>query len=257
MMKKSILFVLTAILAVSCATRKDVIYFQDLEKGSIPQPDPSYTYPKIQIGDILKIDITAMQEEALIPFRFEKIEMNQGRNLEVMKLEGYEVGKDGTINYPGLGDVKLAGMTTREAQKHLEGLLSENIINPSVKVRLLNFQVTVLGEVNNPGTYTITEERVTLPQVLGLAGDFTIKGRRDNVLIIREVNNVRQEVRIDFTKTDWMNGPYFHMKQNDVVYVEPNNPKVKSAGYIGNVGTILSVVSILLSATVIIVNASK
>lgn len=257
MMKKPILFALMAILAMGCASRKEVIYFQDLKEGGIPQPDPSYNYPKIQIGDILKIDITALQEEALMPFRFEKMQVTQGRNIEVMKLEGYEVGKDGTINYPGLGDVKLAGMTTREAQKHLEGLLSQDIVNPSVKVRLLNFQVTVLGEVNNPGTYTITEERITLPQVIGMAGDFTIRGKRENVLVIREVNKVRKKTRIDFTKTDWMDGPYYYLKQNDVIYVEPNNPRVKSAGYIGNVGTILSVVSILLSATVIIVNASN
>ena len=245
------------VLLIGCATRKEVIYFQDLKEGGIPQPDPSYNYPEIQIGDILKIDITALEEQALVPFRFEKVTVTQARNIEVMKLEGYEVGKDGTINYPGLGDVKVVGMTTRETQKHLEELLSMDIVNPSVKVRILNFQITILGEVNKPGTYNITEERFTLPQAIGLAGDFTIKGMRNNVLIIREVDGVRKEARIDFTKTDWMNGPYYYMKQNDFVYVEPNNPKVKTAGYIGNVGTILSVVSILLSATVIIVNSTN
>lgn len=256
MMKKIILFAL-AILLVGCASRKEVIYFQDLKEGGIPQPDPSYNYPEIQVGDILKIDIAALNEQALIPFRFEKMEVTQTRNLEIMKLDGYEVGKDGTISYPGLGEVEVAGMTTREAQKHFEKLLSKDIVNPSVKVRLLNFQVTVLGEVNNPGTYTITEERITLPQVIGLAGDFTIRGERNDVLIVREVNGVRKEARIDFTKTDWMDGPYYYMKQNDLIYVEPNNPKVKTAGYIGNVGTVLSVVSILLSATVIIVNSTN
>src|SRR5690606_33412318 len=134
-----------AILLVSCASRKDVIYFQDLKEGGTPQPDPSYNFPEIQVGDILKIDISALNEQALIPFRFEKMNLTQGgRNLDIMKLEGYEVGKDGTISYPGLGEVKVEGMTTREAQKHFEKLLSQDIVNPSVKVRLLNFQITVL-----------------------------------------------------------------------------------------------------------------
>lgn len=256
-MKKIIVLLVLTIVLASCATREQVIYFQDLKEQGVPQPDPSYNYPEIQVGDILKIDITALQESALVPFRFEKGVVSQGRTLDIMKLEGYEVGKDGTINYPGLGDVKVAGLTTREAQKHLEQLLSKDIVNPSVKVRLLNFQITILGEVNNPGTYSITEERITLPQAIGMAGDFTINGKREDVLIIREVDGVRKKTRIDFTQTDWMDGPYYYLKQNDLIYVEPNNPKVKSAGYIGNVGTILSVVSIILSATVVIVSVSK
>ncbi|WP_304038735.1 polysaccharide biosynthesis/export family protein, partial [Mesonia mobilis] len=121
-----------------------------------------------------------------------------------------------------------------------------------VKVRLVNFKFTVMGEVKAPGTYTISEETVTLPQALGMAGDLTIQGERKNVLIFRNDQGVITSKRIDLTSTAWMDSPYYYLKQNDMVYVEPNNPRVKSAGFIGNVGNVISVVSILMSAAVLI-----
>lgn len=251
-MMKKILLLLLILSLVGCATRKQVVYFQDLEEGEPPQPDPTYKFPKIQVNDILKIDVSALNEEALAPYKFEKALMAQTRQMEIIKLEGYVVDENGAINYPGLGKIEVAGKTTQELQGQIERLLSAYIVNPSVKVRLLNFKVTVLGEVNNPGTITLTEESITLTQALGLAGDLTIKGKRENVVIVRTVNGKRTQKRIDLTETDWMDSPYYYVRQNDMIYVEPNNPRVKSAGFIGNVGTLLSVVSILLSAVVLL-----
>ncbi|HET8809504.1 MAG TPA: polysaccharide biosynthesis/export family protein [Flavobacteriaceae bacterium] len=253
-MMKRILILLLTINLVGCATKKEVLYFQDIrEPGTqIPQPDSIYQYPEIQVNDILKIDITALDEESVMPFKFEKLAVQGTRQLELLKLEGYVVDKNGTINYPQLGQVDVAGKTTQQLQKYLEELLSVYIKDPTVKVRLLNFKISILGEVNNPGTYTLTEESITLPQALGLAGDLTIKGKRENVLIMRTVDGVRKSTAIDMTQTDWMDSPYFYLKQNDVIYVSPNGPKVASAGFIGNVGTLLSVVSILLSAVVLL-----
>lgn len=250
-MKKKILVVLLAISMVGCASKKEVVYFQDIEEQGIPQPDSLYHYPEIQVNDILKIDITALDQESLIPFQFEKLPV-QTRQLELMKLEGYVVDQNGNISYPQLGNIHVAGKTTQELQTYFQKLLSVYIKDPTVKIRLLNFKVTVLGEVNMPGTLTLTEESITLPQAIGLAGDLTIKGQRENVLVIRTLNGVRKTTRIDMTQTDWMDGPYYYLKQNDVVYVSPNGPKVASAGFIGNVGTLLSVVSILLSAAVLL-----
>lgn len=251
---RKILIVLLTISLVGCATKKEVVYFQDIQEPGIqiPQPDSIYKYPEIQVNDILKIGITALDEESVLPFKFEKLAVQGTRQLELLKLEGYVVDKNGTINYPQLGNVKAAGKTTQELQKHLEKLLSVYIKDPTVKVRLLNFKITVLGEVTSPGTYTLTEESITLPQALGLAGDLTIKGKRENVMIIRTVDGVRTTKTIDMTQTDWMDSPYYYLKQNDVIYVTPNGPKVASAGFIGNVGTLLSVVSILLSAVVLL-----
>lgn len=251
MMKKILLLLLTISL-VGCASKKDVIYFQDIAEEGIPQPDLDYQYPEIQVNDILKIDITATNEEAIAPYQFEKLNVQGSRQLGLMKLEGYVVDKNGNINYPGLGEIHVAGYTTQELQKKIEELLSTYIVNPSVKVRLLNFKITILGSVAQPGTITLTEESITLPQAIGMAGGLTIRGKRKNVLIIRTVDGVRKTRRIDLTQTDWMNGPYYYLRQNDIIYVSPNGPEVASSGFIGSVGTLLSVASILLSAVVII-----
>lgn len=251
-MMKNILLLLLTISLVGCASKKEILYFQDISEDGIPQPELDYQYPEIQVNDILKIDLTAMNEEAIAPYRFEKLNIQGTRQLELLKLEGYVVDKNGDISYPGLGKIHAAGKTTKELQNQIEQLLSVFVKNPSVKVRLLNFKVTVLGSVAQPGTLTLTEESITLPQAIGMAGDLTIRGQRENVLIIRTVDGVRKTARIDMTKTDWMDGPYYYLKQNDIVYVSPNGPQVASAGFIGNVGTILSVASILLTAVVII-----
>ena len=116
----------------------------------------------------------------------------------------------------------------------------------------MNFKFTVMGEVKAPGTYTLSEETITLPQALAMAGDLTIQGERKNLLVFRNENGVLTTKRIDLTQTDWMNTSYYFLKQNDMVYVQPNNPRIKSAGFIGNVGSVISVVSILMSAAVLI-----
>lgn len=237
---------------MACSSKKEVLYFQDIAEGGIPQPALEYQYPEIQINDILKIDVTAMNEEAIAPFKFEKLPVQTNRQLELLKLEGYVVDGNGNIHYPGLGKISALGLTTKELQLKIEKELSRLVKDPSVKVRLLNFKITVLGEVSQPGTFTLTEESITLPQALGMAGDLTIRGKRENVLIIRTVDGERKTIRIDMTQTNWMDGPYYYLKQNDIIYVSPNGPRIANAGFIGNVGTLLSVASIMLSAIVLI-----
>ena len=187
-------------------------------------------------------------------FMFEKNISATGMNrqIELLKLEGYLVDKNGDINYPGLGKVNVKGKSTQEVQELLEKRLSKFIKDISVKVRLVNFKFTVMGEVKAPGTYTLSEETITLPQALAMAGDLTIQGERKNLLVFRNENGVLTTKRIDLTQTDWMNTSYYFLKQNDMVYVQPNNPRIKSAGFIGNVGSVISVVSILMSAAVLI-----
>jgi polysaccharide export outer membrane protein len=121
-----------------------------------------------------------------------------------------------------------------------------------VSVRILNAKVTVLGEVKLPGTYTYSEQTITLPQAIGYAGDITIEANRKEVMLIREEEGIRKYHKIDLTKSDWFNSPYYNIKQNDIVYVYPNNVKVKSAGFIGNTNTVLSVFSILLTTFVLL-----
>jgi polysaccharide export outer membrane protein len=148
----------------------------------------------------------------------------------------------------------VSGKTTADLEKEIVLVLESNghLKNPTVNVRILNAKVTVLGEVKMPGTYSYTEQSISLPQALGYAGDVTIEANRKEVILIREEDGVRKYHKIDLTKSDWFNSPYYTIKQNDIVYVYPNNVKVKSSGFIGNTSTVLSVISILLTTYVLL-----
>ncbi|GAA0752551.1 polysaccharide biosynthesis/export family protein [Psychroflexus lacisalsi] len=252
-MKRFILFFFSLLL-FSCSSKKDVIYYQDIDNKEFSSLESINSHPRIQINDILNISTAALNPESVLPFSFNTGESSsvQPRQVELLKLTGYLVNSDGEINFPQLGKIEVEGKTTQEIQSLLEDKLSLYIKNPTVNVRILNFKFTIQGEIRQPGTYEIIEENMTLPQALGLAGDLTINGRRDNIMIYRQEGGQREVKRIDLTQSDWMNSDYFFIKPNDIIYVEPNNPKVKSAGFVGNVGTLLSVVSIIFSAVVLL-----
>ncbi|MGM0635372.1 MAG: polysaccharide biosynthesis/export family protein [Bacteroidota bacterium] len=254
-MKKIILFFIAAFLVASCATRKDVVYYQDIDDINLSDVDEVNSHPQVQVNDLLNIKVKTLNPVSSIPYNLEMGEgsARQPQRIELLRLTAYLVDDEGNINFPQLGKVNVAGKTTQEVQDLLQEKLSEFLIDPTVVLRLVNFKFTIQGEVNRPGTYDIIEENLTLPQAIGMAGDFSINGRRDNVTLVRHENGERVVKRIDFTKSDWMNTPYYYIRQNDLIYVEPNNPKVKSAGFVSGVGTLLSVVSIMLSAIVIIV----
>ena len=145
----------------------------------------------------------------------------------------------------------------------LEDLLVEKLKDgnhltaPIVTARLMNAKFTVLGEVNKPGTYTFSEQNISLLQAIGYAGDLTINGKRENVLLIREENNAKTYITIDMTSKNWFGSPNYYIKPNDVIYVNPNGPKVKSAGYIGNLGTFINVASVSLSLVLTVILLSK
>ena len=124
--------------------------------------------------------------------------------------------------------------------------------NPSVNVRLANYKITLLGEVARPGTYTVLEERIDILQAIGLAGDLTINGDRRNINLVRKVGDALKTYNIDLTAGDLINPDFFYLQQNDMVYVRPNTARVKSSGLIGNVGTLVSVLSLLVSLTILI-----
>ncbi len=252
---KKLLFCLLVLSLVSCASKKDVLYFQDIEDTYLEPLDSLVLKTEIQPSDILYIRLTALNPASILPYQFEKgTSPSTARTTEMIQLDGYQVNKEGAINFPQLGKITVEGLTTQQVEAKLKKKLSDYIINPAVSVRIVNYKISVIGEVARPGTFTLSEEHITLPQALGLAGDLTIRGERQNVLIIRQQDGKRIHKYIDLTKSDWMNSPFYYLKQNDIVYVQPNNPKVKTAGFIGSVGNVLSVASILLSAAVIIFN---
>jgi len=240
-------FGLLAGLLSSCATRKDQILFQGLNESL--QAEVSYTPRRIQVNDVLDVKISALNPETAIPYNAINLGANNVNvnNVSLLSLQGYLVSVDGTIGLPILGDIAAGGKTMSELEAAIVSVLENNghLVSPKVTVRILNAKVTILGEVNNPGTYTYTEQYITLPQALGYAGDVTIGANRKEVWLIREEDGVRKYHKIDLTQTDWFNSPYYTIKQNDIIYVHPNDVKVKSAGFIGNTGTVLSVISIL------------
>lgn len=241
---------LLASLLTSCATKKEIIYFQDAEDLNSLTNQQTFE-PIIESNDILHIAISSMNEEVLAPFRRNTgLEGNISNSNE--GLQGYLVNADGDIRFPVLGDLSVAGKTRGDAEKALKSKLSEFITDVVVDVRIMNFKVTVLGEVNNPGVYSVPDERVTLPQALGLAGDLSEDGRRENVLVIREVDGKQQVSRIDLTNTAFFTSPYYFLKQNDVVYVEPSLKGVKKSGFIPDVPALLSLFTVVLTSVILL-----
>jgi polysaccharide export outer membrane protein len=245
---------LLSLLVLSCSTRKQIVYYQDIDNQDFKSIDSIYKHPKVQVNDLLNITTTALNSESVSPFSFdpENSDASLFRPLGLLKLSAYLVNKDGDINFPQLGKINVEGKTTQDIQELIQNKLSQFIKDPVVNVRIINFKYTIQGEVRNPGTYETIEENITLPQALSQAGDLNIRARRDNIMIYRQENGVREVKRIDLTQTDWMNTEYFFVKPNDIIYVEPNKPQIKSAGFITNIGTLLSVFSILLSTTLIL-----
>ena len=239
-------------LFTSCASKKDVILFQDIQLSQ--QDLVNYAFPKIQINDILDIKISALNPETAIPYNASIANLNALQSLDLIRLNGYLVSEKGTVILPVLGDIVVSGKTKDDIEKELVLTLENkgHLKNPTVNVRILNAKFTVLGEVKMPGTYAYTEQYISLPQALGYAGDVTAEANRKEVVIIREEDGIRKYHKIDLTKSDWFNSPYFTIKQNDIVYVYPNNVKVKSTGFIGNTTVVLSVISILLTSFVLL-----
>lgn len=235
----------------SCVTNKELLYFGD---ANLNQSTPiSYTSNALQPNDILDIKIGALVPETAIPYNNQTTGSNL-QNIDLLKLNGYLVGIDGAIVLPILGKIEVVNKTIADLEEELISILEngQHLVNPSVSVRLLNAKVTVLGEVRAPGTYTFTEQFISLPQALGYAGDLNINGKRTDVLLIREQAGQRRISQIDLTTTNWMNNPEYRIIPNDVIVVNPNNAKVKSAGIIGNASTVVSVLSVLLSITVLL-----
>jgi polysaccharide export outer membrane protein len=236
----------------SCVSKKQLLYLQDINTIDISKIS-SFQHT-LQENDILKINVTSLEPKASVPYNKTLSQANIGNSLNLIMLNGYLVSKNKTINFPVLGLISVEGKTTETLENDLEEKLKQegHLINPVVEVRLLNAKVTILGEVKMPGTYTFTEKNMSLLQVLGLAGDLTIDGNRQDVMLIRETDGKRSVVNIDLTSANWLMSSYQNIQPNDVIIVNPNSKKVKSAGLLGNVSTALNIASILLSTIILI-----
>ena len=243
--------ILVLFIIQSCGTNKQILYFQDAKVNTTYTNE--FINTKIQINDILDIKVTAKTIEAAAPFNNE-IYSSAAFNVDILKIKGYLVDANGTITFPVLGSISAVNKTTAELEQFIKNKLINDgqLLDAVVAIRLLNAKITVLGEVNRPGTFNLLEQNITLLQAFGLAGDLTINGQRNDVLLIRMEGNTKTITKIDMTKTDWFNSPNFFVKNNDVIVVNPNSAKVKSSSYLGNPVTILTIASLVLSSIILI-----
>ncbi|MFT7153322.1 MAG: polysaccharide export outer membrane protein [Alteromonas macleodii] len=207
----------------SCITRKDISYFQDISDTISTQPINQEFEASIQSGDLLSIHVTSLSKAASSFFNV------SGEAIDQQVANTYLVDAVGNIEMPLIGSIEVAGKSTQIAKSEIKIMLEKYLSNPTVNMRIRNFKVTVLGEVQSPGVYTIPNEKITLVEALGLAGDMTIFARRVNVLVIREETGQRKFVKLDLTSKDFFESEYYYLHSNDILYVEPGKGKFASA----------------------------
>lgn len=253
----TLLIILVEFSLFSCKSAKDVLYLQDIVAN---EPiNFNFVEPKIQPGDILSIVVNSQNSELAAPFNLSIVSREQ--NLGKQYLQGYVVSSEGTINFPLLGEIVTQGLSTTELSYKIKREIEQSnfIKKPIVTVTYQNFRISVLGEVNNPGSFSVTGERVTLFDALGLAGDMTIYGRRDNVMVLREQNGQRQVFVQDLRSQEIFKSPCYYLAQNDVIIVNPNKTKIQMGGINqnNNVGVGVSLVGSAISITTFIMTISR
>ena len=235
------------LLILSCGAKKDVIYFQNAKDFETIVDTDTFT-PKFKVNDIVSIIVSTFDLEAVRPFNLYK----GGDENQTTEVVDYLVDIDGNIDYPVLGKVKLIGLTLEEAKNLFKLKLSDYLKDPIVNIRILNFRISVLGQVRVPGRYEISGERVTLLEALAMAGDLDIKGERSNILVIRDFNGTKTYSRVDLTSKELFNSPVYYLTQNDVVYVEPNKSARTQSFFDSRISTAISIASILITSTIIL-----
>lgn len=255
-MRKTLMLFLLVLLISSCREARNVIYLKEAETLPVEllQQKTEPTDVKIAVGDELSIKIESDDQEAVAAFNRQQVvsdglTSNAGGNTEGSI---YNVDNDGNIVLPVIGKVSVTGLTRYDAERLIASLLYPQYVNqePVVTVRITNFRITVLGDVSSPGVIDVKEDRINILELLAKAGDLTITGRRDNVLLIRtNADGTREIFRYDLNDKYLLFSPYYYLRQNDIVYVEQNRSKTRSAFTIPSVVT-FSVSMITTSITI-------
>jgi polysaccharide export outer membrane protein len=244
----------------SCASRKDVVYYQGIDEMAPSEKSTSYEI-KIQPDDLLMIIVSAEDPEIAAPFNLKSISIQTPGKLDVIggqqTMQLYLTDAKGFIEFPVLGKLKVSGMSRSEVLQLLQQKIAVYIKNPIINLRVMNFKVSVQGEVNSPGTYSVASDRITLIEALTMAKDLTIYGKRSNILVIREVDGVKSYNRVNITTAEFINSPFYYLAQNDVVYVEPIKTKINGAAIGPNTGVIISISSLLITLITLIITTTK
>lgn len=222
------------VLLNSCVSSKQVVYFQGSEAANDSILVAAPYIPLIKPADVLSVQINSLNpEKSLIfnPYAVANTASGSGpaASATLPAPVGYIVSSRGDITIPLLGPVNVAGLSVEQAGLQIAEKLTRFLKEPTVDVRNLNFRISVLGEVNRPSLFTIPNNQITIIEALGLAGDVTIVGRRENVLVVREENGAKKFARIDLTQRNLFKSPYYYLRPNDIVYVEPGKARLASA----------------------------
>ena len=262
---RNLWLLLLPFLLTACQSYKKVPYFQNVEVvNEVEQQEKLYD-AKIMPKDLLTIVVSCTSPELAIPFNL-TVASNAGIAVSTSSyvttqpvLQPYLVDNEGNINFPVLGELKLGGLTKREAEQLIIDKLKPYMKEtPIVTVRMVNYKISVIGEVTRPGTFTISNEKVNLLEALAMAGDMTVYGLRDNVKLIREDANGKQQiVTLDLNKAETILSPYYWLQQNDIVYVTPNKAKARNSDVGNSTSLWFSATSILVSIGSLLVNILK
>lgn len=246
----------TMLLLNACVTRKEMIYFNDLGTSqSIEMAKQTQMF--IQPGDLLSIQVYSSDVEAGLPFNMPSQSNTTGGQMPsytngIAHKQGYPVDNDGKIYMPIVGEIDLKSKSLDSVNNIIQQKLIPFLKDPVVQVRILNFRVTVLGDVRAPGTFNIPNDKLTLIEALGIAGDMNISAVRKNVLIIREEAGERKAYRIDLTSKNAFQSPAYFLKQNDIIYIEPNRAQRNSASINARAGIVISAISLIFSFFILI-----
>ncbi|MEE1083903.1 MAG: polysaccharide biosynthesis/export family protein [Paludibacteraceae bacterium] len=265
-MKKTLKLLVIAICAVllsSCKTQEKILYFQDIQLNK-SEPVVGSRDIRLQPKDQISIIVNSKDPQlaALFNLATSSNQVGSAGSGDRSKISGYTLDDKGEIDFPVLGKVKISGMTKSEVAEHIKtSLMEANLINdPVVTVEFMNLYVTVLGEVGRPGKYMITKDQITLLEALSMAGDLSIYGIRDGIYVVREENGQRITYKTDIRSKNMFASPAYFLKQNDVIYVEPNKTKTKNSRIGNATGIVFSAVGVLFSAiniVITIINNSK
>lgn len=251
---KNIVFCLMLFFSmISCVSKKKIVYMNDIPSSKSYDNVLSYE-PKLQPDDLLSIIVSAENPELTVPFNMPQIQINYSLIGNQTTIKTYLIDNSGCIDYPVVGKIKMAGFTKTEANLQIVNKIKDYFkTTPSVNLAIMNFKVSVLGEVKNSGTFPISSNRITVLEALTMAGDLTIFGNRKSVLIIREADGKKTFNRIDLTNSSFIESPYYYLTQNDVVYVEPNKTIVNNSAVGANTSVLLSVTSVLFSILIFLI----
>ena len=244
---------LTSVVLFSCVPRKRLVYMQDIDNKKSYESSMRYE-PTLQPDDLLNVIVSAENPEVTLPFNLPQIQGNYGLNESQSNIKTYLIDNDGFIEFPVIGKVKMGGLTRSQAIALLKEKISFYITNPSVNLRIINFKISILGQVVKPGSYTIPSERITFLEALSLAGDLGAYGKRNNILVIHEEEGKKTYNRIDLTKTDILSLENYYLSQNDIIYVEPNKTFINSSAVGPNITLILSGLSVLTTILILLRN---